>query len=470
MELAPAAGAPERMNVKNTFIDYPATPAGGSMPQPLASAPAQYMGRMQASLAAAAGTDEVLVQSAGPARRTHLRPKPDPLKYVSGESKVSVQATPTAGTYVTQTPAQSTVHRVYMAGSVPPTPAAMTQWDAMATPTGTPMAYHAMTAPRQTLSLVSMIQTPTVESKNELLESAYHQVYRMPAATAAPAVMHTAPPQYVATAMSGVHAMPAAPSAAPAVYHTAPAVYHSAAPEGPLSPPPQHSAPQVLTYQAVQHGPPMGAPGSTDAASRTVRQVQGSPLASIKLGLVSATAPVPTGPPCMGSTAVVPQPYVMAQLPVTAQLSPATLGSSSTTPTRMMYAAPHYQAPMLAAPAQGHFRPPPPAAPAPMFTPKGVMPSTPMGGPPAMLPATPAGMAAPTMLPAVAVAPAPMAPPVAPAGGSPSSGGMAEADLKVLLDMALASGNQAAIDALRRQAEASGMSAEQFNAGLPQPA
>ena len=37
-------------------------------------------------------------------------------------------------------------------------------------------------------------------------------------------------------------------------------------------------------------------------------------------------------------------------------------------------------------------------------------------------------------------------------------------DMKVLLDMAVSSGNKAAIDVLRRQAKASGMSEEDFDA------
>merc|ERR1719215_894097 len=103
--------------------------------------------------------------------------------------------------------------------------------------------------------------------------------------------------------------------------------------------------------------------------------------------------------------------------------------------------------------------PPPPLAPAPtvLATPKGARPP---------IPATPTGVpAAVTMLtPATAPATAPAAVPVAAA----PSGGMAEADLKLLLDMAVASGNQAAVDALLRQAQAAGMSPEQFNALLPQ--
>lgn len=43
---------------------------------------------------------------------------------------------------------------------------------------------------------------------------------------------------------------------------------------------------------------------------------------------------------------------------------------------------------------------------------------------------------------------------------------MSQADMKCLLDLAVASGNQQAIDALLRQAQAAGMSPDQFNTML----
>eukprot|EP00932_Pfiesteria_piscicida_P011001 SRR837773.22059.p2 GENE.SRR837773.22059~~SRR837773.22059.p2 ORF type:complete len:141 (-),score=21.56 SRR837773.22059:42-416(-) len=76
------------MNVRNTFIDYPATPAGGR-PQPLASAPAQYAWTMKDSLAAAAGGDEG--QQVG-----KQKARPNPLEWVS-ESTVGPLETPATG-------------------------------------------------------------------------------------------------------------------------------------------------------------------------------------------------------------------------------------------------------------------------------------------------------------------------------------------------------------------------------------
>lgn len=434
------------MHVKNTFIECPATPAGG-IPAPLASAPAQCAYTLKDSLAAAAGTKvETFVPAPTPAREDHAvlanRRKPDPLKHVSTNSMMSILESPSGNQMPIKPIVQvaQPVKYVTIPGSVPQTPA-MAQYDA--TPTGTPMAVPM----RTTLSLVQMIQSPKMEIKSEMLNTAYTQCYRVaPAPTVVPGTVATT--QAFVNGLAPMATVPAAPIGS----------YPVQAPVSGDGPPSQPLSPQVVHYQGLPVATTPVEAAVHPTASERVPPAQtqtvavtavadGSPLASIKLGLVTGGSQVITGPP--QATAVVPQTYLpMHQAPVIQQGS----YSSTSMATVMSYPAPatmiappQYQAPCV---VQHHrFVPPPPLAPAPtiLATPKGFNP----------MPATPLGV------PATSVDALPVL------ESEPPSAGMPEADLKVLLDMAAASGNQAAVDVLMRQAISSGMSAEQFNSLCP---
>lgn len=420
--------------VRNTFIDFPATPAGG-MPQPMASAPAQVAGRcfMKDSLAAAADeSDEEAEDSGGQhkdtARKRATRLKPDPLKYISsGNSMGAIAESPTHSFGTAQQLPGQVTH--YAGGaSIPPTPAAMMQWDAMSTPTGTPLA----TTQRTTLSLVTMIQSPKAEDGNVMWGSSYHQIYASPPPIGQPQALPTivSPPQYVAT----VGAAPSMPASVPAT------VQYQAVPM-----PPQAAPPPVQVQPTLA---PLGEAACTESARLCAPQA--SPLAAVKLGLLPGLKPHAAYASRVPAHAQMPMavmqfsPMVASQ-PAVSQLSPATFGGS---PTPATFGGSPTQQPQRCVP-------PPPLAPAPTVWGSAPMPATPAG-----VPAT--GSMGFT---AYATAPTSVAPPAAaPAGGT--TGGMPEADLKVLVDMAVASGNQQAIDALLRQAKAGGMSLDKFHSML----
>jgi len=438
--------------VKNTFIDLPVTPAGGNA-YVLASAPARGAPTIKESLAAAASSPEG--EQATAFGNSPNRPKPQALSAIS-EAPTFLPAVQGMPVVTTVTPQMSGQH------SIPATP--QMEWQCMATPTGTPLG----PASRTTLSLVSMIQSPKAEEKATILGGAYQQLVYQPTYAAQP-MTTVAPPQYVAQVPTA--AAPTMPQ-----YQVPQLVTHQA-PQHPPAPPPA-AAPSLTASLRAPGGRPtieVPPPGEAEAAGPPMASTA-SPLAAVKLGLVAG------GPPRAVQTYSSP---VRAQMPVlpavqytvqaggaVAQLPPATFGGTVHAAAPIVYTQP--QAASVSSPQK--FVPPPPLAPAPtvLATPKGYMPmpKTPTGmpagvavmfaAPPAttVQPMAPAGPSAPPQAPPPQVAPQV----AAPAG---SGTGMSAADLKVLLDMAVASGNQQAIDALLRQAQAAGMSAEEFNAMLP---
>eukprot|EP00405_Crypthecodinium_cohnii_P013701 CAMPEP_0206454466 /NCGR_PEP_ID=MMETSP0324_2-20121206/21152_1 /ASSEMBLY_ACC=CAM_ASM_000836 /TAXON_ID=2866 /ORGANISM="Crypthecodinium cohnii, Strain Seligo" /LENGTH=471 /DNA_ID=CAMNT_0053924941 /DNA_START=67 /DNA_END=1482 /DNA_ORIENTATION=+ len=464
-------------SIKNTFIECPETPAGG-LPAPLASAPAQYAWTLKDSLsAAAAGGDEV-------AGGKFARPKPNPLNTLA-PAVTTITETPLATPSSSVGPAKYNMTGTLSgSGSMPPTPAGGMGWGA--TPTGSPVA--AAQPQRTTLSLVSMIQSPNVNSKTVMLESAYNKLYQIPASSTAPVVLSSAAPGTMpyATAVSGPRTLSTSMSTAPAplsygaskiipVRTVAPCTASTEDAGSPLSPPPQQP-PQIFTYRmappAPLASPGAGAAGKLDsiqseddfasssagagspaaAAATSTVEVQKSPLAAVKLGLLSG--PAPTGAP---TAAYFTATKLSTPAPTVVKASPPRTAPTTTT---TVVAAPQYQAPV----SRTMMMPPPPSAPAPTFTPKGIMhlPGAPLSAPPSDVPATPAGFKPPTRVVLTLAAKEEdksediKAPEKAKVGLSE--------DMKVLLDMAVSSGNKAAIDVLRRQAKASGMSEEDFDA------
>merc|ERR1712060_367033 len=124
-------------------------------------------------------------------------------------------------------------------------------------------------------------------------------------------------------------------------------------------------------------------------------------------------------------------------------MQPTTITSQQQAPAMATIAAsstqPQFQPPIVSTQSQ-QIVPPPPLAPAPTML------------------ASPKAHSIP-LLPA-SVALAPTAPAAAPAA-------MPESDFKVLLDLAVSSGNQQAVDALLRQAQPGGMSLDHFRSMLP---
>jgi len=310
-------------------------------------------------------------------------------------------------TYVTGTPAAS---------SIPPTPVAT--WDVMPTPT-TPA-----TNLRTTLSLVDMIQSPKVEQQTVMVQRPYQMVYQgVPVVAAQPVQAQALPP-----GATVVQAQPAAPPETMATTMTV-----QPATVGHIPPPPPAAAPVVVP--------------AADPAEEARATSQALQAAAVQLGLVPQQQhqqAVPQTQPCASSVAVgTIQPprytatvHTLQQAPATTTLLPPSMGTQ-----------PHSVSTVITAQPQ-RMVPPPPAAPAPtvVFTPKAS--SVPMM--PAMAVAAPVSMGAPPALPAAALA-VPTA-----------SSGMPESDLKVLLSLAVSSGNQQAVDALLRQAQQGGMSPERF--------
>jgi len=467
--------------VKNTFIECPNTPAGG-MPVPLLSAPAQCAYTLKDSLAAAAAsvdeapqTQPALQGAEATGPTVMVRRKPDPLQYVSGGAAAGLIPIPegasAAGQVTTATPARSVV-----ANSVPATPCAMQQWECMATPTGTPMAYG---APRQTLSLVSMIQSPKVDSKT--MFDAPQMVYQAPGVTA------MAPPQYVPTiqgvqnniaGQTGVGLGQPVTTMPPQVVQYQASQPLSAAPPGPASFAPFHVAPGAAPDAS---SPPSQPPSQPPMQPPTVADnipppPQASPLASVKLGLLSAPQPSASSVTYM-TTASAPQ-GVLQQFPTArlAATNPPTAHLSTTYPMTV----PHSNSPVSMAgttvsPTYAvsgvqatRFVPPPPMAPAPtvLATPAGStpIPATPLGTPQALAGSVAAAAAKMSTPPAPLTLPGGAAAPASISEVSPSSGGMSPADLKVLTELAVAAGNQQAIEALSRQAQAAGVSTDEFKA------
>lgn len=401
--------------VKNTFISVhiPSTPSGAAVQQPMASAPAMVQrASLQDSLAAAAeradsGEDDVAFGEVVPSPSNRVmqgRARPAAL----AESPPTMAAIPES-----PSAALGLSARVYanVSSSVPPTPQMC--YSAVTTPTGTPQAMQRSTLP---LSLGKMIQSPTADAKAQMMQSAYQQVYMQ-----APTVTQ-----------------------APAQYFVPTQQFQVQQPPLPIG--------QYVVQQPMPAAQAFTQPAAAPADQSPVQQ--GSPqqsAAAVQLGLVPQQQQPAMPAPSQMAVGVMPAPpqhaAVVQQVPqrTVITMPPAPMGGLPPPPM----AAPQIAAPTLAAApamaaapltmAQRAAPPPPPMAPAPqiaMLSPKG------MPAPAGIAMQTPQGLS-PTMMPAVAAT-------------TPDS------DMKVLVDMAVASGNQAAVDALMRQAQSQGIAPEHF--------
>jgi len=553
--------------VRNTFIEMmPETPQATPLPSPMASAPARSYFSLKASLAEAAEAAEAfdhggeaaerdcedarakLAQLAGEVRRrskedesspvgslpevgvnssvagglsastleAHVnrsrgrlgrlgRPKPDPLKFCSTNSMMSIPESPIEittsmnATYamgeVISDPAKY-ISGSATASSIPPTP--MGLCDYVSTPTGTPAARlcsgHLLTAEaaearmagyalglasgadvigdrKTTLSLVDMIQSPKGQTTVPMQQSAFNQaqLYMPPAAPAvAPGVLPASnpppPPQYQ-------------PSVQTPRLLTMP--QESPPPPGPpgAAAPPGHGIPRAAFG--------VGAGGAGGARQPT------SPAAAVKLGLVSlqrpnhliptsehmavgtlqtgqAQAAMATGQVAQATAASGAMPAGQAAgmgLPPPPPLAAAPQVFSTDSPTRCRAGSgsgaqvqptvfpPQFNS--LGQPPGGTTTQPQPA--------QGTGSGTVLAGGQPRVPCSLPPAALPRAVPPPPLAPAPTAgfSPQAPRLGPPAPANM-ESDIKVLLDLAVSSGNQQAVDALLRQAQHAGMSPDQL--------
>mmetsp|Transcript_85774 Transcript_85774/g.151937 ORF Transcript_85774/g.151937 Transcript_85774/m.151937 type:complete len:460 (-) Transcript_85774:49-1428(-) len=454
--------ATQNMQVKNTFIDIPGASERTPLPSPLATAPARNAGSLQDSLKQAAED---------PARSAVRRAKPNPLNFCSQSSMMSIAESPNGQALIIQKdPAQ------FMSGqsSVPATPAY--NWGVLQTPTETPMGFGATsqvyTAPpvyvaspsggvsftgmtavatptggasfppmtsvatgatfpaRTTLSLQDMIQSPKVEQKTALLNSTYQQLYNQGQQIPVYA------PQMMAAPVD-------APQMAPApIGCQAYSEVSMASVAQPPTMPPMMQAPPGPPVQMVHPGPPVtmpGAPGSNACASVALGLVTGNPpqgYAQVNSPVVASMPPLlPPSPPQMA-------PGPMFQSGIPGQQMQASAPAQAPQPQMQQVGyPPNYGQPMYGAPPLQA-----PMAP-PVISP----------GITANIPPPPPNFAAPTVV---------MSPKAA---SSPGAAGASESDIKVMLEVAVASGNQEAIQAVMRQAQQAGMSAEKFRSLLPAP-
>lgn len=393
--------------VKNTFISVhiPSTPSG-AVQQPMASAPAMVQrASLQDSLAAAAeradsGEDGAAAAAGEAYAFGEVVPSPSN-RVMQGRTRPAALAeSPPAMAAIPESPSAAAGLRVYANVSSSVPPTPQMCYSALTTPTGTPQAMQ-----RTTLPLGKMIQSPTADAKAQMMQSAYQQVYMH-----APTVTQ-APPQY----------------------YTPP--QHFQVQQAPMG--------QYVVHQAFSQP----AAGSVELSPVQEGSPQQS-AAAVQLGLVpqqqQPTLPAPSQM-AVGVMPAPPQhPAIVQQVQhrtVITLPQQAPMGGMPPPPM----AAPQIAAPAVAAAplqmAQRAAPPPPPMAPAPqiiMLSPKG------MEAPAGIAMQTPQGIS-PTMMPAAAMA-------------TPDS------DMKVLVDMAVASGNQAAVDALMRQAQSQGIAPEHFSA------
>eukprot|EP00747_Dinoflagellata_sp_TGD_P187055 gnl/TRDRNA2_/TRDRNA2_44527_c0_seq1.p1 gnl/TRDRNA2_/TRDRNA2_44527_c0~~gnl/TRDRNA2_/TRDRNA2_44527_c0_seq1.p1 ORF type:complete len:469 (-),score=71.79 gnl/TRDRNA2_/TRDRNA2_44527_c0_seq1:67-1341(-) len=411
-------------HIKNTFIEL-----AGAPPTPLQrgldTAPARTHFSLKESLARAAADDD----HTSPSNAMRARRKPDPLKYTSQTSMISIPESPSVmmlgHTTLVQTPSYGRKDATkYISGasmgSIPSTPMGLSEWSA-STPTGTP-CWSSSTGSLHTLHSGYIGSSPPV-----------HQVtYSAPVPVPAPAPAKP-PPQRLS--LSDMIKSPKA-EALPVIYQSA--VQHlSTAPPEPQAPPPTYAVPPPQ-YQPVV--PPQAAPAPEEAPPANPT----TPAASVLLGLVPAqpqqmqhsmlsSRPAPEG--TLGANIAVLSGQVHSVPPSTTTTvlsSPPMYAASQ--PATTYTAIPPNTVTTLPTATAGNLRllPPPPTAPAPT---------------------TFAGSSLP---------PAAFNPPVAAPASSPVMRSQQDVDMKVLLDLAIASGNQQAIDALTRQAQQSGMSADRF--------
>jgi len=429
------------MEVKNTFIDMPATPGGlGSpVPTPMASAPAKGYFSVKDSLAEAAVSEDFATLTAS-AVKTNARaariPRgiPNQLDFMSTQSMMSIPESPMyqqMGLNGMLSPKLGllgqpvTVRKgstFSAAGSIPPTPIGMMDYGSTPTsnmpqyggyttmlppampmsPVGAPVTMTvagppiqqqpaAAAASRQTLSLVDMI-SPKGIAAGTMLQPAFTGYQTMVGAL-------PPPPQYQPAIMVQPTVMQVAqpPVAAPSAV-MAPSF---PAPVGAPTLPPSFPAPtasMVFAKPPQDLSPPAGNAG-----------------AAVALGLMCAPparlqVPTPThmGIGTLPVQYAAPAPAIMQSAPIMQNAAPTVYMSASG------------PAPMATVINQRMIPPPPlSAAPMAVFSPQGNGP--PVGVPMCQTPTSP------------------------------------ENDMKVLLDMAVASGNQKAVDALLRQAQQSGV-------------
>jgi len=447
------------MEVKNTFIDVVNTST--PLPSPLATAPAKAAFSVQESLLAASKEDEPAELNPLKAKRLSRRAIPSTLDFMSTQSMMSIPETlsPTAaglgipvklGQPVVVNRSQRTAipdpMQYLSSGTIPATPQGMMEWGA--TPSGTPAYQSGFTMfaapPMMTTAPAVVTMAPAMMAPAAAPVQKWSDVCQTP--VAAPVMIEAPRPakfslcDMISPPAAGVGTLqnafsayqpPPPPQYQPAVQmqqtfmaqppsSVAPTMMASA--NGPLMAAPS-APPSFLTVAA-----PAALPSFSTAPTSSMREfpLAAGPSAAVALGLMSVPNSVQV--PSPNSIAVGSLPSF--QRPVFQQ----TLGMSAPT---VSFGQQRIAAAGVNSTPGGRFVPPPPlqAAPMQVFSPQGTMP--PM--------CSPLGMSA-----------APTSP---------------ESDLKVLLDMAVASGSQKAVDALLRQAAQSGMSEAKIRGMmLPSPA
>lgn len=429
------------MEVKNTFIDVPSTPMVG-MQASLATAPAQYSAgfSMKESLAQAAGSGaspapEVLSESSLVKLNTSRprRAKPMELAFMSTQSMMSIaetpRADPTQSMMLMQLEQPTGVRKATVISgglsSIPPTPAGLVNWGV--TPTGTPYAGSTMlpmpvSAPAVTMTSSASTSTITMAAP----AAAARWADALPTPKGAPVITSRQ-----TLSLSGMIQSPKADEKAGLLasalnqMYAAPAVQSVSVmmPKAPPSAPPKMAP--TLTGSMIL-GPPVNAPNFaapplnapfSAAAPQAPAMVQRGTAPGTSRGGSQGSAAALLG--LLGAPAVAPQVAV------------GTLRTAGPTPVK--------PAAVQVLPAATYAQPVQSSS---IKFPSQIIPPPPM--------CSPKISRAPMMMSAAA-----------PAAPAPTS---LESDMQVLLNMALASGNQQAVDALQRQAQQSGISVDAFNA------
>eukprot|EP00929_Paragymnodinium_shiwhaense_P112121 TRINITY_DN80377_c0_g1_i1.p1 TRINITY_DN80377_c0_g1~~TRINITY_DN80377_c0_g1_i1.p1 ORF type:complete len:502 (+),score=101.60 TRINITY_DN80377_c0_g1_i1:70-1506(+) len=466
--------------VKNTFIDVQgpglmSTP----LPSPMASAPAQYASfSVKDSLLAAVQAPEaeaVIVgniaetgtigQTTTTVRRAGRR-KPDPLAYASQSSMMSIPESPSGGYTVPMSPSvglalsQARDPMKYMSSggsSIPATPAFAYS---SATPQASPIAYmssslaQSVAAPEIISTSAGSTSWPAPRTAPAVSQVSYEaplQPRRVesasaqwPAPVAAPQMTYEAslPPKRETLSLTAMIQSPTVASKNIMLHSAyqqtqrqqmqmyqpypqsqpqpapAPAPLQPAPPAAPASYQVAATAPAQVTYS---RGPTLGTSPPAQPAPSSAAQMLG-------LMATGPAAPPAAAPPAMSVGTLAPQytaPQYSTQPSVYTQAPPA---YAPQVPVQQPMMAPPVSPPSL--PASVRMPPPPPAAPPSILA----MPS-------------PAGARGP---PPLGIA---MATPKAASGAG---------DMKVLMDLAVASGNKEAMDAVLRQAQQQGMPQEKY--------
>jgi len=422
------------MEVKNTFIDVPSTPMVG-VQSFLNTAPAQYAAgfSMKDSLAQAAGSDmsfaspapAVLSEAAVATLNMSSRPrraKPNELAFMSTQSMMSIPESPMAG-QMAQLGQPVVVNRKRSSMvSIPPTPAGMMDWGS--TPTGTPYGGGYTMLPMNASAPVATLTSAPVTSVTTMAAPA---AARWADSVPTPKAVTVAPSKQTLSLGSMIPSPKAGTlTAAFSQMYAAPMV--SSAQPVMMAPP---SAPPMMAptltgsmismppaYAPNFPPPPMNAPVIMAAPRQASAVVQS--------GRVAGTSQ----PSAAGLLGLLSSPKVSQQVAVgTLQSSQPSAARLTTTTVQQLAPATAYAQPAAVTYAQ--------PAQATMNFPREVIPPPPM--------CSPKGLGSPIVFSA-ASAPAPSS---------------AQSDFQVLYDMAVASGNQQAVEALKRQAQQSGVTLSQ---------